>query len=223
MTPSWLTDLLAGLMLVVAAYCAGRLVFALLRQRTTEYDIDVVHLIMGVAMAGMLVPRLNPFTNRVWEAFFAIAAVWFAVRVVLVMRGIGASRTAIEHCGPHLIASLAMLYMYLAPSVVTSSSGAASGSSSAMAGMNGMAGMATTGTTVMAGVVRYPTLGLLLAAFMIGYSVLIVDRTPLIVAEPSAVAIPGCDTSRVLIAPRALNSYLIVMSITMAYMLIIML
>lgn len=37
MTPSWLTDLLAGLMLVVAGYCAGRVVYARLRHRETDH------------------------------------------------------------------------------------------------------------------------------------------------------------------------------------------
>ena len=249
MTPSWLTHILAALMLVVAAYCAGRIAFARLRQRPTEYDIDVVHLVMGVAMAGMLVPSLNIFSsNRVWEVFFAFAAAWFAVRIVLVLRGRHASRTAIDHCGPHLIAALAMLYMYFAPAV------AASGTSGGMAGMAGVpAGVVET--------VRYPSVGLLLAAFMIGYSVLVADRTnlatstllpktddptlpapPVQLARPSrplkrtvrpsnqgtdkhlvAEPVPAGVMAHDVFAPRALNSYLIVMSLTMAYMLIIML
>ena len=89
MTPSWLTDLLAGLMIMIAGYCVGRIVFARLRHRRTENDIDVLHVLMGVAMAGMLVSRLSFLNNHVWEALFVVAALWFAVRGTLALRGAG--------------------------------------------------------------------------------------------------------------------------------------
>src|SRR5260221_276307 len=46
-------------MIVIAAHSAGRLAFSRLRRRETESDADVLHVFMGVAMAGMLVPWLS--------------------------------------------------------------------------------------------------------------------------------------------------------------------
>jgi cytochrome b561 len=221
MTPSWLTDLLAGLMLAIAVYCAGRLVFARVRHCTTEREVDAVHVVMGTAMAGMLVSRLNIVADRVWEGLFAAAAAWFAVRVVQALRGGGADRTTFNHRVPYLIACGAMLYMYLAP---TAAGGADAGGSST--GMSGMADAATAAS-------RYPTLGLVLAVALVGYAVLTADRTTLISvgsavhpaghsAGPAVGASSGGQVHE-LLAPRAANSCHIAMSVTMAYMLIIML
>ena len=55
--PSWLADGFAGLMLLTAVYCAGRLAAARIQRRPTERDVDLVHALMGVAMAGLLTPR----------------------------------------------------------------------------------------------------------------------------------------------------------------------
>jgi hypothetical protein len=55
--PSWLVGLLAAVMIATAVYCASRLAAAWRRRRPTGYDVDVAHVLMGAAMAGMLVPR----------------------------------------------------------------------------------------------------------------------------------------------------------------------
>src|SRR5260221_11555497 len=69
-------------MMLVAACCAGRLAIGRLRGRATELDADGLHVVMGVAMAGMFEPRLNPLPAFVWRAGFAAAAAWFAWRAV---------------------------------------------------------------------------------------------------------------------------------------------
>ena len=56
--PAWLADSFAALMLLTALYCAARLVLARTRRRPTERDVDLVHVLMGVAMAGLLAPRV---------------------------------------------------------------------------------------------------------------------------------------------------------------------
>ncbi len=53
--PFWLAGILAALMLATAAYCATRLIIARAHRRPDERDVDLVHTVMGVAMAGMLV------------------------------------------------------------------------------------------------------------------------------------------------------------------------
>jgi hypothetical protein len=54
-------------MLTVAVHCARRLVAARRWQRPTELDTDGGHVLMGVAMAGMLVARLRIMPAAAWE------------------------------------------------------------------------------------------------------------------------------------------------------------
>ena len=79
--PGWLTGLLAALMLTVAAYNATRLVAAPRWGRAAELDADGVHVVMGVAMAGMLAPGLSFAPARLWQAVFAAAGAWFGLAV----------------------------------------------------------------------------------------------------------------------------------------------
>ena len=56
MTPAWILDLLAAVMLLVAAVSAARLVVARpWRHGSVIIDTDIAHLLMAIAMAGMLV------------------------------------------------------------------------------------------------------------------------------------------------------------------------
>ncbi len=65
MTPAWILDILAALMLVVAAVSAARLVTARPwasgedTAGPTCLDVDVAHLLMAIAMAGMLTASLH--------------------------------------------------------------------------------------------------------------------------------------------------------------------
>jgi hypothetical protein len=75
--PAWLAGGFAVLMVVIALCCAARLAISRLRSRNTELDADGLHVLMGVAMAGMLEPRLTPVPVIAWRAVFVIAAAWF--------------------------------------------------------------------------------------------------------------------------------------------------
>jgi Domain of unknown function (DUF5134) len=230
MTPTWLTDFLAGLMLAVAAYCAGRLITGGRRGGGTEFDVDGAHVLMGVAMAGMLLSRLSFLSNRVWETLFAIGAAWFAVRAATALRQAAAGRMGAAHLAQYAIACGAMLYMYLAP-VVGGGTGSARSGGSGMAGMSAsMSAAAGTGTVGAVG--RYPTIGLVLALVLVGYAVMTTDRTPLTIAASSVGtgtgtggdgAGDGTRHARGPLAPRAANCCHIAMSVTMAYMLVMFL
>jgi hypothetical protein len=108
-----LSDLLAGAMLLVAAYCVGRLVLSLRPRTRTQRDADVVHAVMGVSMAGMLAPSLAAGPTDMWVLIFTTSTVWFGWRVVR-----DADREAVgshpfgQHL-PHLLMSVAMVYMIL--------------------------------------------------------------------------------------------------------------
>jgi hypothetical protein len=235
-SPAWLTGIFAVLMITVATYCAGRLVAAGRWRRLTEVDTDAGHVLMGVAMAGMLVARLRILPAVTWEVVFAVAAAWFASRLLQPRRR--RAPTAVSwrcpHPAPHLVECAAMLFMFLA--LPASLAGRA-----AAAGMGGMA----TGATAS----RYSFLALLMALFMFGYVVRVADRLtprtaalalaaasqaqPAVSAEaaPSAQAAPSAGAARSpqdkptrpYLAPRCAALCKIAMGMTMGYMLVLML
>jgi hypothetical protein len=242
--PSWLAGMFAALMIITAAYSAGRLGVSRLRRRATEIDADALHAVMGVAMAGMLVPRLNVLPNTGWAAVFAVAAAWFGWRALHTQ---GPDTTGSPRCRypvPHLIESIAMLYMLLPLHTTQPARGQAG---TAMPGMAASAGPAAD---------SFPALAVVLALFMVGYIVWTTDRLTSLArarttaACPSknrdhqsaaAVAItaprrpggtPGLHPAgtqsqdpapRPVLAPKLAACGKIAMGITMGYMLILML
>jgi hypothetical protein len=161
MTPAWLLNIVAAVMLTVAALSAARLAAARPWRRGTVTDTDVAHLLMSVAMAGMLTPGLRTLPDAAWEVIFGLLAAWFAVRVTRDARRSGVRALAGSHCAPHLVHSTSMLYMFLA---MTAAAPAA-------AGAGGMDMQEASGMTL-----RYPTLALLFAFILAGYSVWDLDQ-----------------------------------------------
>jgi len=120
--PNWLLDLFAALMIAVSAYFAGRLVVARTSHRKVHVEVNVAELVMGVAMAGMFVPALNLLPNGLWEGIFAGFALWFIVQNVrfVSQHGFAGGDVIVGyhrvHYPLHVIMSFSMLYMYLAAS-----------------------------------------------------------------------------------------------------------
>jgi hypothetical protein len=227
--PGWLAAPAAALMLLVAATCAARLVISKARSRATEADADALHVLMGVAMAGMLEPRLGVVPAVAWQAMFASATAWFGWQAFRTRRR-PPGRWRCAHPAPHAVECAAMVYMLLP-----------AGHARAMA-MPGMSGPAAAGSN--------PVIALVLALFMLGYVFWTTDRIATLsrarpaaadgvrgVAMPIAAAAerysgtpapPGAralPTSAVgvVLAPRFAAWYKITMSIAMGYMLITML
>jgi hypothetical protein len=241
--PSWLANVLAAIMIVTAVYCAGRLVIAATRHRPTEHDVDLVHVVMGVAMAGLLMPRITPEWSSGWAVLFGAATAWFGWRVLRGYRAASPDRFVHAHHVPHLVMSGAMVYMLVA--VSRTSAGLGPGGSA------GAMGAAAGGTA------RFPAAALVLALFMIGYVMWAADRLPTlatvraylaapelaaglpaaagldapatqVAADPSvaaAEALPGRGGRRLTapLSPRLAACCEIAMGITMGYMLILML
>jgi Domain of unknown function (DUF5134) len=212
--PGWLTAGFAVLMLVIAGSCAVRLVSSWRRLGwSAKPEGNVLHVLMGIAMAGMLEPRLSPVPDAVWLAVFALAAVWFGWRAVSGRTRPQAagrdSRSAAHHAVPHAVQCAAMLYMLMP------GRSAAGRLTMAMAGMSG------------SGLVANPAVALLLVVFMIGYIFWTADqlasraraRTTPVPAGPHA---PGAAAERVMPLRFEAGSA-IVMSIAMGYMLLPML
>jgi len=161
MTPAWILDILAALMLAVAAVSAARLCLARpWRKDAVVTGTDVSHLLMGIAMAGMLAPRLATLPSSVWEVIFAVLTAWFGYRVVRDARSNGMRALAGGHCAPHLVHSAGMLYMFLALAAPAPGG----------AGMGAMGG----GSATQA--LKYPTVAFAFALILIGYTIWDLDQ-----------------------------------------------
>jgi len=240
--PAWLTGIFAALMLTVAAYCAGRLVVARRWRRPTELDTDAGHVLMGVAMAGMLVARLRILPAAAWMAVFAAGGAWFTWQLVTSRRPANPQRAAAAswrcpHPVTHLVGCAAMLYML--------------GAAAPLAARTAAAGMAALTPS------RFSFLPLLMALFMVGYVVRVADRLPvrapvtdrlplrvlaLAIAPAASASAPATASAsapatasappdvtappahvRPHLAPRCAALCKIAMGLTMAYMLVMML
>jgi Domain of unknown function (DUF5134) len=163
MTPAWILDTFAAIMLLVAAVSAVRLVAARPWQRGAVItDTDISHLLMGIAMAGMLAASLASLPDDAWAVVFGVLAVWFGYRVVRDYQASGARALAGGHCAPHLVHAGAMLYMFAAVSAP------AAHESGGMGGMSGgVGGMGT---------LELPFLALLFALVLVGYCIWDLDQ-----------------------------------------------
>ena len=160
--PVWLSAIFAAMMLVVAVYCTGRLVVARRWRRPTELDTDGAHVVMGVAMAGMLVSGLRaPLPTGLWEGVFGAGAVWFGAQALRARRGPVTSPWRCLHAAPHLFECVAMVYMFLLlPAAVVIKSAA---------GRMGAMAVSSAGS-------RFSFLALLMAVFLLGYVIWLGDR-----------------------------------------------
>ena len=222
--PGWLAAALAAAMLLVAAGCMVRLAIWRLRGRAAEPEADALHVVMGVAMAGMFEPGIRLVPDTAWMAVFAAAAAWFAVRAIRTrsrdhQAGVSHLRPGSWRCAhpaPHCVECAAMIYMLMP---------AGGDRAPAMA----MAGMASAAPTAN------PAVALVLALFLLGYVVWTADR---LTRQPwlhTAAAVgplqaygaePDSAAGRALgaaLAPRAAEFSKIAMSLAMGYMLLTML
>jgi hypothetical protein len=159
MTPGWLLDVLAVIMLTVAAVTATRIFARPLlpelpwRPGQAATSVDLANVLMGIAMAGMFTPNLTTLPNVAWEVVFGLLTAWFAYRAWVDARGVRGM--AADRCPLHVVHSAAMLYAFLAL-------GTAHPSGGGMGGMGGSAAMPT---------LSYPTLAGAFVLLLVGYSV----------------------------------------------------
>jgi hypothetical protein len=212
MSPTWILDVFAALMMVAATVSGTRLAAARvpagrqLAGRESEVvpagplsrprglagaDHDVTHLLMGVAMAGMLAPSLATLAPGAWEAIFGALTGWFAWRSARDARATGIRSLASGHSAVHLLQCAAMVYLLAA---VTTS------------GSLPMTGMGAAPQSIESPALALAFASVLAASAAWDIGRLSVRRDPRVVAPPAAAA----AASR------------IVMGVTMAFMLLIM-
>jgi Domain of unknown function (DUF5134) len=223
--PPWLAGALAGLMILVAAVAAGRLPW-LLRARRAETDADALHVLMGIAMAGMFEPAIGVLPTIAWHVVFAAGVAWFTWQAV---RRIGGTGAVAPHSHPaaHVVECGAMLYL-LWP---------ATGRRTGMQGMAGHAGL----------IAGNPAIALVLAVGLLGYLLWAIDhllssaqrrraragapadlaRFPAAGGDSDALphgrSADPHQTRRTLLAPRLAACQKITMALAMGYMLVTML
>ena len=170
----WLAAAFAGIMIITAAYCLTRLRLSWRRRRPTDRPVDAVHVLMGVAMAGMLVPGLRVLWAGGWEIVFGVSGIVFLWRMA---RSFAARRRAgpaplRAHDGQHLLGCSAMLYMLTA--TVPASAAGRDLAAGAMSGRTGL-----------------PVLALILAMALLGCVVWTADK---ITAMAPVAALAGMGT-----------------------------
>jgi hypothetical protein len=241
--PSWLAAALAAILLVIAGYCATRLATAHRLRRSTDHGADVMHVVMGVAMAGMLVPRLSPLQARPWAVLFAAGAAWFAGHAVRARwrtrataaphaagpRAAGRPVPGGQH-GAHVLSCSVMVYMLLAGPDAGARMGAGPG-----AGLLPVAALflaVAVAVSVVVSIDRLPALRPALVP-------VITARPPLVEAGPTSAqagpapgtagqaagagAAPAPAGQRPVLCPRLAACCQIMMGVATAYMLILML
>jgi hypothetical protein len=201
--PAWLAGTLCAAMLLIAAGSVVRLAIWRLRGRAAEPEADALHVLMGVAMAGMLEPRMSLVPGAFWRVVFAAGAAWFAWRAIRVRsRGnLGNGRSAgwgCAHPAPHIVECVAMIYMLMP---------AGAGSTRPSMAMPGMSGTTATAN---------PAFAIVLALFMLGYIVWTADRLTS-AGQPGTGAPAHAGET---LAPRAAAFSRIAMSLAMGYMLL---
>jgi hypothetical protein len=220
-TPSGLYYLFAILMLVVAAYATAFVVGSSLDHWTAGRDVEISHLAMGVAMAGMFVPAWSFGPNPFWVVVFSSMLIWFVVRAI---RSIQAWGLHMPHTAVHAVMSLAMLLMYWFP--------------------RGTLSHSMSMTTAAGGARMDPGLAFLIAFVLFGSAVFTVaspnrgathfgthcaDPVPVPVADGQHVDVTLVEAPlapsgvlRAIAAPTLLDATHVVMSISMGLMLILM-
>jgi hypothetical protein len=104
--------ILGVLMFGVAAYGAALLLLSALRHRRAGRDVEVSHVAMGLAMAGMFVPAWSFGSGTIWVLVFIAFLVWFIVRSIQSIERFGIH---VPHTAIHAVMSFAMLLMYWFP------------------------------------------------------------------------------------------------------------
>jgi Domain of unknown function (DUF5134) len=164
-TPAWILETFAAMMVLVAEVSAVQVVMARAwtRRGGARAGIAVSQLLMGIAMAGILVSGLSILPNAVWEVVFAVMTAWFAWCLWRENRGRAAASVAHGHYAPHLVHSAAMLYLFAAM---------AGPSAAGPGGMSGMAWGSAGGMPTL----HAPMLALIFALLLIAFTVHDLDR-----------------------------------------------
>jgi hypothetical protein len=211
--PIWLTDLLVALLLAIMGFFGWRILAARGWQRSADYPRDAFYALAALAVAGTQAKWIGILRRPVWAVGFLCAALFFGVVAVRAYPG-GDGAAGSSWRRPMVDAGVALVLVYMFAAGVAPSN--LSGSSAGMVVMAGMPGMIITHP------VRYPTLGLLLAVYLLWYAVVGLDRLSVRRATPAGDRVDPMDRPGPLpmLAPRVAQSCELVLAVVMAYAII---
>lgn len=221
-TPAWIPEIFAAVMILVAEVTAGQLVIARAWTRRADADIAVSRLLMGIAMANILLPGLSILPNAAWEVVFAVMTAWFASCLWRESRRCGAAAVARGHYTPQLVYSAAMLYIFAALA------GPSAEGSGIMSGPGGVSEMSV-GSSGGILTLRAPTLALIFALLLVAFTVHDLDQRAgvdgyfHVAGGPAALRQPThANAERLLLSPAVVKGCRVATSVTMAFILIAM-
>ena len=114
--PSGLAYAIAVLMLGISVSCACRIALARRLGRRSHHDVDLAHLLMGLAMAGTFVPGWRIAPTGTWEVVFAAVGTYFlflSARCVARGNVTGDDHGRhVSHSAIHLVLAGTMSYMF---------------------------------------------------------------------------------------------------------------
>jgi hypothetical protein len=211
--PASVLEIFGAIMLLVAEVSAAQLVVAHARTRRggPGTDIAVFQLLTGIALAGILLPGLSILPHVAWEVIFGFMTAWLAW-CLWQSRGHG---VASGHYGPHLAYSAALLYLFAALAAPS-----AAGSGLSMSGTGATSGMAW-GSSGDTPTLHAPTLALIFALLLIAFTVRDLDRRARVSSalhQPIAVS----TAARLLFSPAVVKGCRVATSLTIAFILIIL-
>jgi len=214
-TPAWIPEIFAAIMILVAEVSVGQLLAARAwtRRGGAGEDIAVSRLLMGVAMAGILVPGLSFLPNVAWEIVFAAMTAWFGWRLWRIRPAAAAVHSPYAR---HLVLTAAMLYIFAALAAPSAAGPGMSMPGMDMPGTAGGSGLPT---------LRASTLALIFALLLIAFTVHDLDRqgrrfVPA-VSGPAAAAATETAAERLLLSPAVEKGCQVAIDVTMAFILII--
>jgi len=230
--PAWLPDILAAVMIAIAAFHLWRLSVTRTFAARSDYELDVLLILLALATAGMLEHWIHLLTPGAWATILAVAGAWFVLRAVTRSRAAGVDGAAGTNAaaganagagvdraaGPSVRSSVAAavgcavaVYMLLAGVAPSTLSGSTAGQYT-MAGMPGM----TVDSTI-----TWPTLGIAFSVLLAVYAVAALDQ----ISRPDS-ASSGLVTdsgpvrqrgAAAVLAPRTAALCRIALAVTMAY------
>ncbi|MBR7833395.1 DUF5134 domain-containing protein [Actinospica durhamensis] len=204
--PYWLSDLVSLLMLVLGLYSLWRLLVVRFWGYTTDYETDALHLLAGVAAAGIVSSWARTLPRPVWLVLFAAAGVYFAFRAARAW-----SATAPEPRRRMLgaVGCCAVLVYCFAAGVAPSTIHGSTAGSFTMAGMPGM---------IMDQTEHFPALGLILVVGLAFAAVFAVNRAgSMPVTKPTPVIGGPDDGAPVALAPRTVELGRVLLLLVLAY------
>jgi hypothetical protein len=204
--PAWLSNLLSILMLGLAFYSLWRLLISRAWGRSTDFEMDALHLLAGIAAAGLISTWARTLPRGAWTVVFAACGVYFAVRAARAWADASGRRRMIGGAGCCAV----LLYMFTAGVAPSTLHGSTAGQYT-MAGMPGM---------IMDQTVTYPSIGLIFVVGLAFSAVALVNRIGAAPAPRPAPVVGGPNDGAPVfsaLAPRSVQLCRVLLLLVLAY------